>query len=102
MDPDTKHSRMAVALAVIVTTVVAALALVVATSSTDAKAGGGAGFSASRESVNCVAGVSEDVGGNGTASPADLEMLTRKTVELRFVCDSARRTEARLRSGLPR
>lgn len=90
MDPDTKHSRLTIALAVIVTTLVAGVALVVATSSSDAKAGGGAGFSykvakfsynargtvgASRESVNCVAGVSEDIGGNGTASPAELSTL---------------------------
>ena len=90
MDPDTKHSRLTLTLSLIGTGLVVALAVLVATSSTDAKAGGGAGFSynvvtfdynargivgAGRESVNCVAGVSEDIGGNGTSSPAEVTTL---------------------------
>ena len=90
MDPDTKHARPRIWLALIVAGLVSAMAVWVATSSTHARAGGGAGFTykvikfdynargtvgASRESVNCVAGVSEDIAGNGTASPSELATL---------------------------
>ena len=90
MDPDTRLSRRTFWFSLIVAAVVATVAVVVATSSTDAKAGGGAGFSykvvkfdynargiisAGRESFNCVAGVSEDIGGDGTATTSEVSPL---------------------------
>ena len=90
MDPDANNARRPFWLALVVAGLVAAVAVVVGARSSEARSGGTAGFSykvvkfdynargtvsASRESVNCVAGVSEDIAGNGTASPAELATL---------------------------